>query len=149
MSRESKTTSLGALIVEVRRAFQALRAAAEELHGDLGVTAAMRAVMEHLADGTPRTVPQIARDKNVTRQHIQQIVNALLEARMIQVSANPRHQASPLMALTPLGKGTFAEIRKREAAALSKVAKRLHNPDLENAAATLKDLTAQLEKGAT
>jgi len=149
MSRESRIASLGALIVEVRRAFQALRAVADGLHRDLGITAAMRAVMEHLSDGTPRTVPQVARDKNVTRQHIQQIANALLDARLIHALANPRHQASQLLVLTPLGKETFAEIRRREAAALSKVAKRLHNPDLDYAAATLRDLTAHLEKEST
>jgi DNA-binding MarR family transcriptional regulator len=137
---------LDRLIIEVRRAFQALRAVADDLHADLGVTAAMRAVMEHLGDGTPRTVPRVAREKGVTRQHIQQIVNALYAAGLAEARENASHRRSPLVALTPRGEAVFAEIRERESVVLADLGSALNDEAVTMAAATLQDLTDELER---
>jgi DNA-binding MarR family transcriptional regulator len=138
-------TPLEVLMSEVRRTFQAIRAKADALHDDFGVTAAMRAVLEHLSDGVPRSVPAIAREKNVTRQHIQQIVNALLAAGLARAATNPRHESSPLIGLTPRGVRTFARIRKREGALLASLAGTLDPAELDRATATLRRLTTCLE----
>lgn len=144
MPREPDPASLEALTREIRRAFQSLRAAADDLHRDLGITAAMRSVMEHLADGPPQTVPGIARAKNVTRQHIQQIANALVEAGLLDAIANPRHQSSPLLALSPRGMRTFALLRKRETVALNRLAKAMRGADIGAASDALRRLSSAL-----
>lgn len=99
---------------EVRRLFQLLKALADAIHKDAGLSASNRAVLESLVDG-PRTVPDIARQKSVTRQHIQLIADELLGMKLIELRENPAHRRSSLLALTREGKAAFAEIRKREA----------------------------------
>ena len=60
---------LEALIHLIRLAFNRLRARADALHADLGVSAGMRAVLESLAESGAQTVPDMARTKSVSRQH--------------------------------------------------------------------------------
>jgi DNA-binding MarR family transcriptional regulator len=82
-------------------------------------------VLEHLDARGPATVPDMARAKTVTRQHIQQLVDGGLAAGLIEARVNPAHRRSPLIALTPRGAATFAEIRKRERTALAALADEL------------------------
>jgi DNA-binding MarR family transcriptional regulator len=125
----SREVDLYALIVEMRRGFNALKAYSDQANADLGVTASMRAVMEHLAEHGPTSVPEIARAKDVTRQHIQQVTDGLEAARMVAWRVNPRHKRSALAVLTSEGDRTFAEIKRREAAVLSSVCQDLPTVD--------------------
>lgn len=141
----SSAADLYRLIVEIRRAFNALASAGDDLHADLGITSAMRALMEHLSDNGPATVPDIARAKNVSRQHIQQMANALEEMGLLSFVANPRHKRSPFAALTEKGVDTFKEIRSREAQVLADLASRLQGEEVGRAADTITRLRAALE----
>jgi DNA-binding MarR family transcriptional regulator len=113
---------LTALITLVRRCFQRLRRTGAALHADLGVNTSMRAVLESLSSGKPQSVPQIAASKDVSRQHIQQIVDALLEKELVAALPNPRHRRSPVITLTPEGRKLFARIREREETLLAELA---------------------------
>lgn len=134
---------LDALIREIRTAFNRLKATAEALHADLGVTASMRAVLEALVRDAPRTVPDIAREKSVSRQHVQTVVNALIEAGLVSSRDNPGHKRSPLYQPTAQGKRLFAEIRAREAAPLARLAACLPEAELRDA----RRLLARLNEG--
>ena len=123
---------------EVRSLFQVLRALADALHRDSGLNASTRAVMEALAEG-PRTVPDIARSKSVTRQHIQLLVDELAQSDLVEFKANPAHQRSPLVALTRKGEALFLSVRKREAPLLDRLGAGL---DARKAAATVQTLSA-------
>jgi DNA-binding MarR family transcriptional regulator len=109
------------LIVEIRGAFNELKAFADDANADLGVTAAMRAVLEHLARAGPSTVPDIARTKSVSRQHIQKLADALVAAGLARFEPNPAHKRSALLIPTAAGEKTFATIRRREAGALARL----------------------------
>lgn len=109
------------LIVEIRGAFNELKAFADDASADLGVTAAMRAVLEHLARFGPSTVPDIAREKSVSRQHIQKLADALVEAGLARFEPNPAHRRSALLVPTETGTATFATIRRREGRALARL----------------------------
>ena len=65
--------------------------------------------------GGAMTVPQIAKLKGVTRQHIQLLADALVAAGLAAVKENPAHRRSSLIALTEKGKRVFAKMRAREA----------------------------------
>lgn len=123
---------------EVRHLFQVLKALADGLHKDTGVNASTRAVMEALAEG-PRTVPDIARGKSVTRQHIQLLVDELAASELVELRPNPAHQRSPLVALTRRGEALFLAGRKREAPLLDRLAAGL---DPRKAAVTVQTLSA-------
>lgn len=131
------------LIVEIRGAFNELKAFADDANADLGVTAAMRAVLEHLARVGPSTVPDIARAKSVSRQHIQKLADALVAAGLARFEPNPAHKRSALLAPTEAGERTFATIRRREGRALARLREALDAGRCAEAAETV----AALRKG--
>lgn len=141
----SKTESLHQVTREVRACFNRLKAVADGLHADLGVTAALRAIIEFLAENGPHTAPQIARAKGVTRQHIQVSADALADAGFVQFAENPAHKRSQLMTLTDKGQGAFATMRKREAVILNQLSANHEAADLAAAADVLGRLHADLD----
>jgi len=144
----TKTQKMVALTTAVRLAFNRLKGLGDELHRDLEVTTAMRAVMETLAGQGPMTVPQIAKLKGVTRQHIQLLADALVEAGLAVVKENPAHRRSSLIALTDKGRRMFAKMGAREAPIIEEVAAAFEAQELERAAHVLNRLSAALEQHA-
>jgi DNA-binding MarR family transcriptional regulator len=141
-----KARTLYQVIRQVRSCFNQLRALGDELHRDLGITASMRAVMESLAEDGEQTVPQIARVKGVSRQHIQVNVDELLSSALIVLRENPAHRRSPFVALTKKGHTAFKEMRGREAKTLELLAHDFHSDQLEQAVETLVQLKDSLVK---
>ena len=117
-----KEQELERLFYEVRRCFNQLKAFAELLHSDLGVTPSMRAVLETLFHHELQSVPDIAQAKGVSRQHIQTVMNQLLEAGLVDAIRNPAHKRSPLFGLSAKGGRLFREIQRRERAPLQRLA---------------------------
>lgn len=137
---------LGQTILAVRRLFHVLAGAAERSHADLGLTASMCAVMEVLHGRGPRTVPQVAREKGVSRQHIQTVVNALLAAGLVECLDNPDHLRSPMVNLSAAGTRAYEAIRRRESRLLADMAKRIPGSDLEVTLNTLNAMEKELNR---
>lgn len=134
----SNEVALGRLSQVVRRLFHQLRAVSELVSPAAdGFTASHRAVLESLYSG-PQTVPSLAKARPVARQHIQILVNKLLELGLVETRANPAHRRSSLVALTTAGKRRFEAIRKAEGALLRRVT-------LPLSAGELLDLARRLE----
>jgi DNA-binding MarR family transcriptional regulator len=133
----AKAREVERLIKLVRLCFQRLRAAGDALHADLGVNASLRAVLETLYELGENTVPEIARAKSVSRQHIQKIVDALASLGHVTARANPGHKRSPLIALTAKGRRLFETMRRREAGIVAALARRLDGAELAAALRTL------------
>ena len=132
------------VIDEVRLIFNRLIEVVEELHPDSEIRAPQRAVLEFLHRHGETTVPGIARARNVTRQHIQGIVNDLQHLALVEPRENPAHQRSPLFALTASGHQTIQEILGRERRYLTTHLHDLDEDDLRRTAATLRDLRHRL-----
>ncbi|MFQ5567524.1 MAG: MarR family winged helix-turn-helix transcriptional regulator [Paracoccaceae bacterium] len=105
----------------VRRLFHKLGHGASALHRDMDVSAGMRAVLESVINGGPQTVPQMARVRPVSRQHIQGLVNALFDLDYVEYADNPAHKRSKLVAPTSRGHEVFAAMRARENAAFRRI----------------------------
>lgn len=133
-------------ILAVRRLFHVLAGTADRAHADVGITASMRAVMETLHERGPRTVPQVAREQGVSRQHIQVVVNGLLEVGLVECLDNPDHLRSPIVRLTPAGARAFEAIRRREARLLAELAKKIPGADLKVTLKTLNAMEAGLNR---
>ncbi len=86
----------------------------ERMHAGEGVTVPMRAVLEFLRTHDPHTVAAIARERSVSRQHVQTIVNDLLDAELVERSNNPNHRRAPLIGLTAVGEQTIDRLHARE-----------------------------------
>lgn len=145
MNRKDGERTIGAIIVGIRACFARLRVVADALHRDLGVTTAMRAVIETLFEGEAATVPAIARLKRVSRQNIQVIVDGLLAADLVRLADNPAHRRSPLIVLTDEGRATFREMRRRERSALEAIAEGLTPTAMTTTLETLVAMQRRLE----
>jgi DNA-binding MarR family transcriptional regulator len=121
----------------VRALFHKLSAAANLLHAASEVTVGMRAVLESVIEGGPRTVPELARARPVSRQHIQILVNELLAAGYVAYRDNPAHRRSKLVAPTRTGEAAFAALRAHEAAALTRLAVDIDAAEMERATEAL------------
>jgi DNA-binding MarR family transcriptional regulator len=107
------------VIDQVVSLFHLMRALTEQVHGGHGhgeLTAGLRGVLRGLDRGGPQTVPQMARDRNCSRQHIQMLVNQLEADGLVEMTENIAHKRSRLVGLTPRGKAYLDAMYRREAA---------------------------------
>lgn len=125
------------LLDEVRLLFHCAVQTGERLHAGESVTLGMRGVLEFLQRNGPAAVPEIARRRLVTRQHIQTLVNALLKRKLVALEPNPAHRRSPLVSLTADGSRAIDRMRRREARLYARTDLGMQRGDIERAAATL------------
>jgi DNA-binding MarR family transcriptional regulator len=81
----------------------------------------MRGVLELILLDGPATVPAVARARGVSRQHIQQQVDVLLERGLVERQHNPAHKRSSMIALTDKGRALIQNMRAEELNALSRM----------------------------
>ena len=115
----------------IRRLFRAMAQFADGYLQAHGLAAADRAVLEFLYPDEALSVPEIAARYQVSRQHIQVTVNALLEDGFLRSRPNPRHKRSPLFELTHLGRELFRKIRVAESGLLDKLFADIPADDIE------------------
>lgn len=134
----------------IRRLFRAMAQLADSYLQAHGLAAADRAVLEFLYPDESLSVPEIATRYQVSRQHIQVTVNALLEDGFLMSRPNPRHKRSPLFALTAVGRELFRKIRLAESELLDKLFADIPTDDIECTRRTLEAMYFHnLEKGKT
>jgi len=138
------TSELVRLFDEVRLLDHQLARTAEALHADLAVTAPRRAVLEFLHRNGPASVPDIARARHVTRQHIQVIADGLLADGLLARTANPSHRRSPHLALTDDGAALIRRLLEREQAYLRRRFGDVDRAAVAAAAALLATVRARL-----
>ncbi|KUJ77779.1 MarR family winged helix-turn-helix transcriptional regulator [Ruegeria profundi] len=141
----AKPETVTRLIREVRTCFNQLRSLAENLNADLDVNPSMRAVMESLARDAHRTVPDLAKERGTSRQHVQKVINGLLDQELVKASENPEHKRSVLYLLTSKGDQVFAEIRRREAAPMRALSEALSQADIEQTSDVLSRMNQTLD----
>lgn len=133
------------MTLAVRRLFHKLAYGIAALHRDEEISVGMRAVLESVIDGGPQTVPHMARVRPVTRQHIQGLVNGLMEAGLVEAVDNPAHKRSRLIRATESGAALFERMRRRESEALGEVEIDADPAAMEAATALLRQLIATFE----
>jgi DNA-binding MarR family transcriptional regulator len=128
----------------VRRLFRALAQESNRMLEDLGISAADRAVMEFLYPDRQLSVPAIAAQYQVSRQHVQTTVNSLLEAGLVATRENPRHQRSPLIVLNTRGRKLFDRVSKRESKVIDALFADVSGRELRITRQTLQTLLNEL-----
>ena len=98
------------LIHTIFRLDDALKAAANRISEPAGQTGARWQVLNALDDG-PKTVAEIARLKNSSRQGVQRIANELVAEGSAAIHENPKHRRYPLICLTSQGRTALEIIR--------------------------------------
>jgi DNA-binding MarR family transcriptional regulator len=138
-SQASKLAALDRVFSETVALFHRLRAVAEEVHRQGEMTAGKRGILKDLAHG-PQTVPQMARARPVSRQHIQSLVDMLEADGYVYWVENPAHKRSLLVRLTPKGEALFQTMRQKEAERLSALEIDIEEKDLETTVCVLRSL---------
>jgi DNA-binding MarR family transcriptional regulator len=143
--KPKKVRALEALIDESRSLVQRLRAASEEIHEDLDITVGQRAILGWIAEKGPATVPEIARARNVSRQHIQTVVNVFAARGLVVSENNPAHKRSHIVHLTGQGRMLVDELDRRQARIWRALDLKVGRRDIETAASVLSRLGQLLE----
>lgn len=133
------------VINETALLFHRLRIVADQVHRQGEMSGGLRSVLRSLYKQGPQTVPQMARARSVSRQHIQILVNRLLETKYVELKQNPSHRRSPLIELTKEGSRIVEEMNRREAELLSMVDLGTPEAQMTEAARTLSQLRSVFE----
>jgi DNA-binding MarR family transcriptional regulator len=143
--KPKKVVALEALVDQSESVSLGLRDATDEIHADLDLSPGMRSLLRHLAAQGPATVPEIARARGVSRQHVQMVVNRFRERGLVKFIDNPQHQRSRLVRLNKAGKKLVAEMDRREEHIWRVVELKVKRRDLEAAAGVLSRLRRLLD----
>ena len=147
---ESRTQAGSGVVLAVIEEAVALhhqaRAAVERLHRRPELTDACRGVLRDLARLGPRTVPQLARGRDCSRQHVQVLVNRLVADGMAELIANPDHRRSSLVELTEGGRAALEAMWRREAELAEGLPLGSPRADLERAVGVMRELRRALEQ---
>jgi DNA-binding MarR family transcriptional regulator len=122
-----------------------MRVAAEQLHQQGGMSGGRRGVLRDLDRLGPQTVPQMARARAVSRQHIQTLVDQLAAEGHVEFVQNPAHKRSHLIRLTRKGKELVEAMNRREAKILPRLRIGIPEHELRTAAASLRAVRELLE----
>ncbi len=93
----------------------------------------------------PRTVPQIARARTVTRQRIQKLADEMAALGLVEFVDNPAHRRSRLLRLTPTGEEAYHALSRQLEEWAEELAADIAIGELEEATAVLKRVRAKLE----
>jgi len=104
-------------------------------------TAGRRGVLTDLLEEGALTVPEMARRRNVSRQHVQVMVNSLVEDGLVTLEPNPRHKRSRLVTITGQGRKTVRAMLDREAALLRRFPMRATPTEVARASEVLRGIT--------
>jgi DNA-binding MarR family transcriptional regulator len=138
--------ALMGLIEEAIAVHLQLQILTQELHGHSELSRACRGILRDLYRLGPRTVPQLARGRPVSRQNVLMLVNRLIADGLAESIRNPEHKRSYLVRLTPRGKELLEEMWSQETALLNSLDLNLSDEDLRAAASVLRRLRQALEK---
>jgi len=133
------------LFDEIPATFHRLKVVAADVHGQDVPSAGRRGILRSLDRFGPQTIPQLARARPVSRQHIQVLVSGLLRDGLVTTEENPAHRKSALVRLTAEGKRQLLASQKREAHILAHVTFELTATEIDRAADVLRSLRALLE----
>lgn len=145
---ESAESAFNVLINETSALFHRLKLVADEVHHHGEMTGGLRSILRSLNKVGELTVPQIARERAVSRQHVQMLVNQLADKGYVEFIENPAHKRSAFIRLTPQGKKAVETMDRREEKLLSKGDVGATDKEMLEAAEVLRQVRAFFESEA-
>ncbi len=145
VSKDDRHAAVDELTMTAALLYFRMRKAAEELLGEGAQSSGRRSLLKGLAKAGPQTVPQMARLRAVSRQHIQKLVNELLAEGLVELIDNPAHKRSKLVQITATGQSVAEATARREAEILPELVRDIEFEDLRTATRVLQQLKAAFE----
>ena len=141
-----KARELAVLFRETVALYLRLSADASAIHGFGELSGPRRTVLVALAELGPQTVAHLARARGQSRQRLQPVINALIDAGLIAPEPNPLHKRSPLMVLTAAGGRHVERIVQTERSLEGQLRPASSTKELSLAAAVLRDVRETLQR---
>lgn len=136
---------LRAVVDETIALFHRVRYVAEEIYGIEGRSIARRGILRGLVRYGPRTVPQLARARSVTRQHTQEVVDKLAADGLVELIPNPAHARSRLVRATRRGAAAVVAMDEVDDRVLAAIGGGLSISDLAITVRTLRAVRERFE----
>jgi DNA-binding MarR family transcriptional regulator len=136
---------LRSVVDETIALFHRVRWVAEQIYPEEGRSLPRRGILRGLVRYGPRTVPQLARARAVTRQHTQEVVDALVADRLAELIPNPAHARSRLVRATVLGGSVVAQMDDVDRRVLDAIGSELTIRELAITARTLRGVREAFE----
>ncbi len=140
-----KHAALDQLFQETSALAHCIGGVAQEIHLQEEATPGRRSIIYELARQGPRTVPQMARWRHKSRQHVQTMVQGLLADGYVKLQENPEHKRSKLVAVTKAGARLAQNMQAREGQLLGLLAPVVSKRDLDHAVQVLKNVREAFE----
>ena len=128
------------------RFYLRLSALAAKMHGDGPLSGPRRTILVSLHRSGPRTVAQLAREREQSRQRFQPLVNALISDGLLHAAPNAAHKQSPLIVLTAKGRRTVQRILAIEREWRPRLDVTIPKARLADATAVLREVRSGLER---
>jgi DNA-binding MarR family transcriptional regulator len=138
--------AMQALMLETIAVFFLLRAVGKRMGAVTAADGGYWGMLRSLKLKGAQTVPQIARSRPVSRQHIQQLANEMIADGVIDLIDNPAHQRSKLLRLTPKGEAVLQEITDRVAQEAEGLAQGMDTEALQVSVKVLQQLREKLKQ---
>ena len=106
--------NLASLFTEIHTIAAHLKHARQPFRNQEEWPSGVRSVLLVLGRNGALTVPEIARERNTSRQNIQIVVNRLKRAGLVDLEINPAHKRSALFQLTENGKALLKNLEEAE-----------------------------------
>lgn len=130
---------------EVALLFFRMRLAATQYLGQGRHSSGRRSILKSLGSLGAQTVPQMARARTVSRQHIQTLVDELLAEDLVHRIPNPAHRRSKLVELTPRGRAQLAAMNEREAELMEFISRGMPRQRVRAATEVVQHVRSRLE----
>jgi DNA-binding MarR family transcriptional regulator len=143
---DERGREISELFDESVRFYLRLSALAAKMHGDGPLSGPRRTVLVSLHRSGPRTVAQLAREREQSRQRFQPLVNALIADGLLQAAPNAAHRQSPLIVLTAKGRRAVQRIHAVEQAWRPRLDVTIPKARLTDATAVLREVRSGLER---
>lgn len=130
---------------EVALLYFRMRHAATQYLGQGRHSSGRRSLLKSLGSLGPQTVPQMARARSVSRQHIQTLVDELRAEGLVHRIPNPAHRRSKRIELTDAGRALLAAMNEREAELMRFIGRGLSLAKVRSATEVVRHVRARLE----
>jgi len=108
------------------------------------VSQSARAILRGLRDRPGLTVPQLARQRGLSRQSVQVLADRLAAAGLVRYAANPDHRRSDRLQLTPSGEGSLRSSDRSQATMLGSISPHVSEEEIQSCRTVLKRLREAL-----
>jgi DNA-binding MarR family transcriptional regulator len=147
-NRINKHTAKGAALTELILAIFAangrLLRFGDDMGRDLSITSARWQVMGAV-QLTPKTVAQIARDFELTRQGVLWVTNTLTREGFVELIDNPEHRRAKLVQQTAKGRATHKLISRRQVHWINDLGELFKLSEVNIATAVVKQLSEAIK----